>query len=63
MNEVKALIQALAQTVGNKVYLRDLEKLFSSKDLSAQEKETLRYLSRDIRELGNNSKNRFPGTF
>lgn len=51
MNETRHLLQALRQLVGNKIYLRDLEKTLEKLgDLSPQEKETLRFLARDLED-------------
>ena len=50
---IKDLIGALARSSGNKVYLRDIEKIFEEKlgDLTPTECETLRYLIRDLEGL------------
>lgn len=47
----RQLISVLAQLVGNRIYLDDLEKLFSRIDLTPQEVEALRYLARDLQLL------------
>jgi len=47
---VPALIRALAQTIGNKRYLHDLEDLLKKLEpLSSFENETLWYLIRDLK--------------
>lgn len=47
---VPALIRALAQTLGNKRYLHDLEDLLKRLEpLSSYENETLWYLIRDLK--------------
>lgn len=50
---IEDLIRALSQKVGNKVYMRDLEKLLKEKlnDLSPMDKETILFLTRDIKFL------------
>jgi len=48
---VQDLIRALAQSVGNKVYLRDLEVLLDKIEMSRVEQEVLYYLIRDLRSL------------
>ena len=48
---VEDLIRALAQTVGNKVYLRDLEVLLNKIEMNHAEQETIYYLVRDLKFL------------
>ena len=50
----RLLIQALAQSLGNKVYLRDIEKLLEKVDLLPQESQALKYLAQDIKRLSQN---------
>lgn len=47
---LRYLMQALYTTIGNKVYLRDLEELLEDRlqGISAKDEETLLYLARDI---------------
>jgi hypothetical protein len=47
---IKDLIRALAQTSGNKVYLRDVEKILNEKlaDITQQEVHTMYFLVRDL---------------
>jgi len=53
------LIRTLYRIVGNKVYLRDLEKLFQRlEDMTPQEKQSLRFLARDLEQTQNNSNNK-----
>jgi hypothetical protein len=50
--ELRNLITALARSVGNKVYLRDLESLFAKiEKLEPEEIQALRYLARDLEQL------------
>lgn len=53
MSEKRQLIQTLHQVVGNKIYLRDLEKALEKLDLTPAEKQSLIYLSRDLQQLSN----------
>lgn len=47
-----ALMRALRQTIGNKVYMNDLEPLFEKLEpLSAEDNDTLWYLIRDLKHL------------
>ena len=48
---IQFLIRTLCQKVGNKRYMRDLEKLLEEKmkDLTPHEQETLNMLARDIK--------------
>lgn len=50
MDEKRQLLLALTRLVGNKVYLRDLEKTLEKLSLDPQEKQTLRMLARDIEQ-------------
>ncbi len=50
MDEKIQLLLALTRLVGNKVYLRDLEKTLEKLSLEPQEKQTLRMLARDIEQ-------------
>ena len=54
---VKNLVNTLTQTVGNKRYIRDLEKLLEEKltDLSPFEAQTIQYLINDLK-FSNNQK-------
>ena len=47
---IKDLIRALAQTSGNKVYLRDVEKILSENlaEITPQEIRTMYHLVRDL---------------
>lgn len=55
MNPISLLMQTLYQVVGNKRYMRDLERLLNDKltDLDEFDAETLRMLARSLRELNN----------
>ena len=43
------LVRALRMQYGNKVYMRDLEVLLSSLNLSPRDEQTIYYLIRDIK--------------
>lgn len=61
MDQTKQLlIRVLAQSIGNKVYLKDIERLISRMDLTPQEEQALRLLAQDIRQLSQN-KTSHPG--
>ncbi len=48
-HEITNLIRSISQLVGNKVYLRDLEKLLSKVgELNPHERQTISFLSRDL---------------
>lgn len=58
--DVRNLMQALYQTIGNKRYLLDIEKLFEGVELTPEQQQALRYLAQDIRRLeDSNQKRRF----
>lgn len=60
MDTVRNLMQALYQTIGNKRYMLDLEKLFEGIELTPEQQQALRYLAQDIRRLeDSNQKRRF----
>jgi hypothetical protein len=46
---ISSLIRALAQTVGNKRYLHDLENLLNKLELTPHDEETIWYLIRDLK--------------
>lgn len=48
---IQDLIRALAQAVGNKVYLRDLEVLLNKIEMDRREQETVYHLVRDLKGL------------
>lgn len=52
-NELRLLIRALYQKLGNKRYLHDLENLFTEKltNLTGGEKQTIMYLVRDLNSM------------
>jgi len=50
-DSVRNFIRAVAQTVGNKRYLRDLEKLLERVDMEPDEARALDYLANDVRQL------------
>jgi hypothetical protein len=52
MNEIQILIRSLYGLVGNKVYMRDLEKLLEEKlvNLTPADRQTLLYLARNLNE-------------
>ena len=45
------LMQALFQTIGNKRYLYDLEKMIVNLELTPEQLQTVSYLIRDILDL------------
>jgi hypothetical protein len=46
---ISSLIRALAQAVGNKRYLHDLEDLLNKLELTPHDEETIWYLIRDLK--------------
>lgn len=52
-DDIRNLLQALYQAVGNKVYMRDIEALLRASAASATpgQKDALRFLAADLRQL------------
>lgn len=48
--EIRNLILALKQTVGNKRYFHDIEELFSQLELTPAQRQAVVYLTQDIRQ-------------
>lgn len=59
-SEIKNLIDALYQSVGNKRYMQSIETLLleKGKDLSPEQKQAIRYLASDLRQLRQNADNK-----
>lgn len=51
MDDKKNLIQALYQLIGNKVYLKNIEDLLETIELTPSEKQSFRYLAQDLRSI------------
>lgn len=49
--EIEQFMIALYQSIGNKVYMRNTEEVFSKLDLKPEEREAFMHLARDIQEL------------
>ena len=48
---IENLMRALSQKIGNKSYLKDLEKLLKTLDVSVKDLQALEHLTRDINYL------------